>query len=199
MTFLEFLELLRALPMPAGERTEAGYAQLPFHLLARGAAPFDAWRGAERAVPAQLEPVWRQAAAGWQLCAFHAVNATTGGIAFAERILGLQKQFLDGLERGAGERHEAAVRKLYVIAWQPMEVDTPDGERLEVPPDWRAAVEFLLTCPDSPYRAEGGLFTPAGVPTFPDDADVALAQDLERALAAAADHFAALLPVLKSA
>jgi len=199
MIDLENFETLREWTASAGELTEAAYAQSPFRLLARGAAPFDSWRRPGRAVPAELAPVWGEAVAGWQLCAFHAVNATTAGTAFAERILDLQRQFLDALRPGAGVRHVAAIRILYPIAWRPMEVETPGGGWVEVPTEWRAAVEFLLTSPRSPYCTEDWTFAPDRVPAFPDDLDVDLAQDLEQAWAAAADYFTHLLPALKTA
>jgi hypothetical protein len=194
MIYLEILEPMREWTAPTGELSELGYAQLPFRLLARDAGPFDAWRRPGRAVPARMEPLWREAIAGWQLCAFHAVNASTAGNPFAERILALQTAFLEGLRTGAGAGHEAAIRRLYPIAWQSLEVETPDGQLLEVPADWRAAIEFLMTGERSPYRTEGWSFAPDAVPIFPEEADVALAHDLERAWAGAADHFAALLP-----
>lgn len=197
MIYLEKIASLREWTAPAGELSEVGYAQLPFRLLARESAPFDACRRPERAVPSGLEPLWREAVAGWQLCAFHAVNASTAGNAYAERILALQVAFLDGLQAGSGASHEAAIRRFYPIAWQSLEVETPDGQLLEVPADWRAAIEFLMTGERSPYRTAGWAFAPDAVPTFPEEADVALAHDLERAWAAAVEHFSALLPAPK--
>jgi hypothetical protein len=194
MTYLEILAPLRDWTAPAGELSEGDYAQLPLRLLARGAAPFDTGSRSGRALPAGLEPLWREALAAWQLCAFHAVNAATAGNAYAERILALQIAFLEGLRPGAGVRHEASIRTLYPISWQSLEVETPDGQVLEVPADWRAAIEFLMTGESSPFRVPGWVFAPDSVPTFPDEADVTLAGDLERAWAAAAGHFSALLP-----
>jgi len=86
-----------------GPLTEARYGEWPFGLLGRGEAPFDPGNRPDRRIPASLELCWRHSVASYQLCAFHAVNVTTRGAAFAERILRLQARFLDGLEAGAGE------------------------------------------------------------------------------------------------
>jgi hypothetical protein len=199
MSYLEILPILRHWPAPPGTLTEAGYAQLPFLLLARGQSPFDAWRRPESRVPGHLEAVWREAAAGWQLCAFQAVNAVTQGPAFGDRILEGQKRFLNGLREGFGDWHEATIRWLYAMAWQPLEIATGSGERVEVPPDWRAAVMYLRTNPHSPFRAGGDPFADPEPPTFPEEADLTLALDLERAWAVASDHFTARLRALKTA
>jgi len=173
MNLLQHLETLRGRG-PAPEAPAAtGYAQSPFFLLANHRPPFDAWRRPESRVPAGLEPLWRAAGAGNQICAFHAVNAVTRGTPFAEGILALQKAFLDQLQAGLGDQHEQDVRRLYALASQPMQIEDQTGRLLEVPSDWR--------------------FSSSGAPSFPDEVDVALALDLEHAWRAAADHFGALV------
>ncbi len=181
---------------PAGALTEARYARLPFYLLANHQAPFDAWHRPETRIPDGLEPLWQQAAAGCQLCAFHAANAVTIGGAFAERILDDQRQFLNQLREGLGDRHQADIRKLYEFARHPLQIQSKDCDLLEIPSDWRIAVDFLLTSPASPYRNEDAVFSIEGAPCFPEEVDVALALDLERAWTAAAEHFIALVQTL---
>ena len=198
MNLLENLQPLSGTPIPSGELTEASYAQLPFHLLAHGLPPFDAWHSPASQVPAGLEPLWRQAAAGQQLCAFHAVNAVTVGAGFAERILAAQTEFLNGLRPGAGDRHEADLRKLYAFAAEPLEVRSRDGEVLEIPSDWRIAVDFLLTSASSPFRSEDAAFSIEGAPSFPDDVDVSLAFDLEHAWRVAATYFGGLVQAFEA-
>jgi hypothetical protein len=193
MDLLECLTPLAGRSSAAGEPTEAEYARLPFLLLASGSAPFDAWHRPESRVPAALEPLWRRAAAGHQLCAFHAVNGVTRGGAFAGRILEHQERFLEALRPGLGARHRAEILKLYDFASRPLQVKGQRGELLEVPTDWRIAVEFLLTCEQSPFRREGAGFTVEGAPSFPEEVDEVLACDLEHAWAAAAERFAAML------
>jgi len=198
MNILQFLEPLRG-HGPAPEAPAATrYAQRPFFLLANDRPPFDAWHRPESRVPAGLEPLWRAAGAGNQLCAFHAVNVVTRGAGFAEGILALQKAFLDQLQAGLGDQHEQDVRRLYAFASQPMQIEDQGGQLLEVPSDWRIAVEFLLTCPESPYLTQDAGFSRSGAPSFPDEVDVALALDLEHAWRAAADHFGALVEDLSS-
>jgi len=198
MNVLENVQPLSGVPLPSGELTEASYASLPFHLLARGLPPFDAWRSPASQVPASLEPLWRQAAAGHQLCAFHAVNAVTIGPGFAERVLAAQKAFLEGLRPGAGDRHEAELRKLFAFAAAPLEVRSRDGEVLEIPSDWRIAVDFLLTSAASPFRSEDAVFSIEGAPSFPDDLDVSLAFDLEHTWRVAAEHFGSLVQAFEA-
>lgn len=196
MNTLLFLESLRG-RMPAADAPAATrYAQTPFYLLANGRPPFDAWHRPESRIPAGLEPLWRAAGAGNQLCAFHAVNAVTRGAGFAEGILALQKVFLNQLQAGLGDQHEGDVRKLYAFASQPMQIEGQGGQLLEVPSDWRIAVEFLLTCPESPYLTQDAGFSRSGAPSFPDEVDVALALDLEHAWRAASDHFGARVETL---
>ena len=196
MNLLLCLESLRGRG-PAPEAPAAtGYAQSPFFLLANHRPPFDAWHRPESRVPAGLEPLWRLAGAGSQLCAIHAVNAVNRGAGFAERILALQKGFLNQLQAGLGEQHEAEVRKLYAFASQPMQIKGKGGQLLEVPSDWRIAVEYLLTCPESPYMTKDAEFSMSGAPSFPDEVDVALALDLEHAWRAASDHFGAMVETL---
>lgn len=193
MNLLQHLETLRGRGPAPEAPAAAGYAQSPFFLLANHRPPFDAWHRPESRVPAGLEPLWRAAGAGNQFCAFHAVNAVTRGTPFAEGILALQKAFLDQLQAGLGDRHERDVRRLYALASQPMQIEDQAGRLLEVPSDWRIAVEFLLTSPESPYRTGDAAFSSSGAPSFPDEVDVALALDLEHAWRAAADHFGALV------
>jgi hypothetical protein len=183
--------------LPTAEAlTEARYARLPFYLLANHQPPFDAWRRPETRIPDGLEPLWQQAAAGCQLCAFHASNAVTIGSAFAERILEAQKQFLNQLREGLGDQHQADIRKLYEFAQHPLQIQSKDGDLLEIPSDWRIAVDFLLTSPASPYRNEDAVFSIEGAPCFPGEVDVALALDLEHAWALAAEHFTGLAQTL---
>jgi hypothetical protein len=198
MNLLDYLTPLIGQPQPAGPLTEASYAQLPFHLLAEGQAPFAAWHRPDSPVPAELQPLWRRAAAGHQLCAFHAVNAVTLGNPFAERILAHQMTFLDGLRPGLGVQHAAEIRRLYDFASHPLQVKAENGSLVEVPTDWRIAVDFLLSSEESPFRTEGTGFSVEGAPAFPDERDEVLAYDLEHAWSAAADAFAALLGTLRT-
>ncbi len=195
MTLLQCLEPLIGKLPPDGPLTEACYARLPLQLLANGQAPFDAWHSPDP-VPAGLEELWRRALAGHQLCAFHAVNAVNVGGAFAERILEAQRQFLNELETGLGDLHAAEIRKLYEFAKQPLQITAKDGELLEIPSDWRIAVDFLLTSPASPFRSDDAVFSIEGAPSFPDELDVALALDLEHAWGAAADYFSRVVQAL---
>lgn len=196
MNILSHLDSLLGRTPSAQATAETRYAQTPFYLLGNHQPPFNAWRRPESRIPAGLERVWRAAGAGSQLCAFHAVNAVSLGAGFAERILALQKGFLDQLQPGLGDQHEAEIRKLYAFASQPMEIEGRGGQLLEVPSDWRIAVEFLLTCPESPYLTQDAGFSITGAPSFPDEADVALALDLEHAWQAASDHFGELVQTL---
>jgi len=196
MNILNCLESLSGRTAPLDATPEARYAHAPFHLLANRRPPFDAWRRPESRIPAGLEPLWRAAGAGSQLCAFHAVNTVTLGAGFAERILALQKAFLNQLQTGLGDQHESEIRKLYAFASRPMQIKGKGGQLLEVPSDWRIAVEFLLTCPESPYLTKDAAFSDSGAPCFPDEVDVALALDLEHAWRAASDHFGALVQTL---
>jgi hypothetical protein len=191
---MRILSIIGSLPcpeQPAGELTETRYAQLPFLLLSHGQAPFDGERGPGGQIPGQLAGLWRQALASYQLCAFHAVNAATRGSAFAERILGLQTRFLDGIQAGIGDEYAGEIRKLYTLASQPMSVTTRDGRQLEIPVDWRIAVDFLLTSPDSPHKTDQETFSAEGAPDFPGDVDAILAEALEQAWAKASEHFLA--------
>jgi len=174
----------------AEDLTEAAYARLPFQLLGNGQAPFSVWRRPDSRVPGELEGFWKACAASYQLCTFHAVNAVTVGNDFAERILAHQKRFLDGLQDGLGGQHEAEIRKLYAFAKAPMEITGKDGEPIEIPCEWRIAVDFLLTGADSPFRDETAVFSIEGAPSFPEDLDVALALDLEFAWDQASELFA---------
>ena len=192
MSYLVYLDSLAGLTAPADELTEPGYALVPLYRLGNRQAPFDAWRRPESRVPAGLETFWRQAAVSYQLCAFHAVNAVTVGNAFAERILGHQQAFLDALAGGAGDQHGQAIRRLYELARLPLEITAQDGSRMEIPNDWRIAVDFLLTSAESPFRTDQAAFSAEGAPTFPDDLDVALALDLEDAWRRASEPFVAL-------
>jgi hypothetical protein len=196
MNLLQYLEPLIGRTAPAEAPAEPRYALAPFFLLANRRPPFDAGRRPESRIQPSLEPVWRAAAAGCQLCACHAVNAVTVGSGFAERILASQVRFLDQLQTGLGAQHEAEIRRLYEFASRPLETLTRDGRRLEIPSEWRMAVDFLLNCPESPYRNEDAGVSSTGAPTFPDEADVALALDLEHAWQAASEHFGALVQAL---
>lgn len=193
MTFLSSLQSLCGSSLPGGTLDEARWAQLPFYLMAHGATPFEESRGPGHQVPGQLAVLWRQAVASYQLCTFHAVNATVRGHVFAERVLGEQARFLDGLEPGLGAAHEREMRKLYDFASRPMEITTRDGRLLEIPVDWRIAVDFLLTSPASPFRSEQATFSAEGAPSFPGAVDALLAEALERAWDRAATHFQALV------
>jgi len=184
----EIAALVRA-DQAAGPLTEARYGEWHFGLLGRGEAPFDPGTRPGRRIPASLELCWRHSVASYQLCAFHAVNVTTRGAAFAERILRLQARFLDGLEAGAGEPYLAETRKLYAMVSQPLHVPTREGGLMEIPVDWRVAIDFLLTSPESPFKTDQESFSSAGAPTFPDDLDALLAEDLERAWNRASAHF----------
>ena len=196
MNILHCLDSLHGRTVPVDATAETRYAHAPFYLLGNRRPPFDAWRRPESRIPAGLEPLWRLAGTGSQLCAIHAVNAVNRGAGFAERILALQKGFLNQLQAGLGEQHEAEVRKLYAFASQPMQIKGKGGQLLEVPSDWRIAVEYLLTCPESPYMTKDAEFSMSGAPSFPDEVDVALALDLEHAWRAASDHFGAMVETL---
>ena len=193
MNLLNCLEPLTGQLAPTGDLTEAHYARLPFLLLGNGQAPFDDWRRPNSRVPAELEGFWKACATSYQLCTFHAVNVVTRGAEFAERILDLQRDFLNGLQQGLGDQHEAEMRKLYGFAKDPLEIRTQDGQALEIPSEWRIAVDFLLTGAGSPFRTEEVAFSIEGAPSFPDDLDVALALDLEHAWDAASERFAGLV------
>lgn len=192
MNILMYLRPLIGVSSPAGTLTETTYAHLPFLELANGRTPFGAWRLPESRVPPGLEALWQDAGAGCQLCAFHAVNAVTIGNGFAERVLERQKRFLDELRRGLGAQFEAELRKLYDFASRPLQIRSRDGDLLEIPSDWRIAVDYLLTSAASPFRDEAVVFSVEGAPSFPGEVDVALAADLEHGWAAAAGHFADL-------
>jgi hypothetical protein len=198
MDLLECLTPLAGRPAADAELDEAGYARLPLQLLADARAPFDVWHRPENPVPAELEPLWKRAAASHQLCAFHAVNAVTLGGPFAERVLGHQERSLETLRAGLGAQHRAEVLKLYDFASRPLRVKDARGAWLEVPTEWRIAVEFLLTCERSPFQADGAGFSVDGVPDFPDGLDETLAADLEHVWAIAADRFAALLEAVRT-
>jgi hypothetical protein len=125
------------------------------------------------------------------------VNATTRGKDFAERVLDEQVRFLNGIGAGLGDDFEREIRKLYAIASQPMLVTIRDGGELEIPVDWRVAVDALLTSPDSPYRTDQETFSAAGAPAFPDDVDATLAEALELAWAKATEHFQTLAETVR--
>jgi len=197
MNLLDCLEALNATLPASGTLTEAHYARLPFHLLGNGQSPFDQWRRPESQVPAGLEDLWKQSAASYQLCTFHAVNAVTRGSAFAERVLAFQIRFLDELRGGLGAQHEAEIRKLYAFAKDPLQITGPDGGLLEIPSEWRAAVDFLLTSAHSPFKSDEEAFSMEGAPSFPDDLDVALALNLEHAWDAASACFGELLQAVE--
>jgi hypothetical protein len=198
MDLLECLTPLAGRPAADVELDEAGYARLPLRFLADARAPFDVWHRPEHPVPAELEALWKRAAASHQLCAFHAVNAVTLGGPFAERVLGHQQRCLEELRPGLGAEHRAEILKFYDFASRPLQVKDARGGWLEVPTDWRIAVEFLLTCELSPFRANGAGFSVEGVPDFPDGLDETLAADLEHAWAVAAERFAGLLETVRT-
>jgi len=198
MNILEFLKPFIGLSAPGGSLTEAHYARLPFLALANRQAPFAAWRQQpEGRIPAGLEALWQEAGAGCLLCAFHAVNAVTVGHRFAERILERQKGFLDALRPGLGAQYEVEIRRLYDFASRPLQIRSRDGDLLEIPSDWRIAVDYLLTSAASPFRDESQVFSIEGAPSFPEEVDVALAADLEHGWSAASEHFAGLVETVR--
>ena len=173
--------------------TEDKYGELPFVLLSNGYHPFEAWRRPGSAVPPRLEQLWKGTATIYQLFTFHTVTAATWGEAFADRILGLQVRQLNGIEPGLGDQHAAGIHRIADLASQPKAYRDAAGQSREAPLPWRVAIDFLGTCPESPYCADPCPGSGGELPNFPDQVDTALAADLEYAAAQAADHFQALV------
>lgn len=175
------------------EMTEEAYAMFPFHLLMTNQAPFDAWQEPGSHVAEGLRQFWKGSIIQYQLFVFHAVNGSTWGSEFAERLLRIQVRRLNESESGWGDLHEKGIRMIYNLIQRtqgaPMFFADKNGEQLEVPPENRLAVELLVTSPDSPFKTDRETANRVGPPTFPNEEDWKLAIDLENAKVKALEYF----------
>ncbi len=163
------------------EVTEVFYAKLPINLLLSEEPPFNELNKVCGKVPANLRGIWKGSISQYQLFVFHAVNLSTWGNVFAERILALQKEQLNELQLGWGDNHEAGIRNIYDIVAKasdtPMYVKDNHGNNVEVPVENHIAMTFLITDESSPYNSS----QESGHPEFLNDEDWKLAIDLEHA------------------
>lgn len=173
------------------EMTESAYAMIPFDLAKKHEKPFDTYDALRDDIPPEMVSFWIGSLLQYLYFCFHVTTASTWGNEFAERILRHQVERLNELDPGWGDNHKNGIRKIYDLVKRasenPMFAKGKNGENLEVPLDYRVAVDFLVTVDGSPFRYDPE--HPEHRPEIPNDLDWKLCFDLEATRNKAMDYF----------
>lgn len=162
------------------------FAHFPLYQLMNEAEPFDDWKDPKTKVPKDLEQQFKVAVWMYQMWVFYLLTAHRFDYEIADRALRLQVDKLEELSPEMAEQLELAITGIQSTleddAKEPHIVKDMNGEMMEVPVEYKLAIQFLTQGDDCPFPASDG------VPEF-NDADVQLASCLEHGREAARAYF----------
>lgn len=176
------------------------FAHFPLYQLVNEQTPFNDWKDPETPVPQELEEYFKVSVWMYQMWVFYLLTARRFDYEMAERALRLQVDKMEDLSPELAEQLELGVMNIQSTledyAREPTTVKDKNGEMVEVPVEYRLALQFLTKGDGCPFPVTHEEVTPQTVPDF-QDAGFRLASCLEHGREAARAYFEPVMPATK--